>query len=83
MHTIRRIARIIILGLAGTIGLFVLLVLPDLLRLIVALMPLWLRIWWVEALASVFLMTYVITRRFKVSEPAAGRVAKLRGASWP
>ena len=40
-------------------------------------MPLWLRIWWVEALASVFLMTYVITRRFKVSEPAAGRVAKL------
>ena len=77
MHTIRRIAEIIVLGLVGTIGLFVLLVLPDLLRLIVALMPLWLRIWWVEALASVFLMTYVITRRFKVSEPAAGRVAKL------
>jgi hypothetical protein len=73
----RRIAGIIVLGLAGTIGLFVLLVLPDLLRLIVALIPLRLRVWWVEALTSVFLMTYVVTRRFVVAELAAGRVAKL------
>jgi hypothetical protein len=73
----RRIAGILVLGLVGTIGLVVLLVLPDLLRLIVALMPLPLRVWWVEALASVFLMTYVISRRLLVAEPGAGRVAKL------
>ncbi len=77
IHAIVRIARIILLGLAGTIGVFVLLILPDLLRLIVGLIPLRLRVWWVEELALVFLITYVIARRFIVAEPGAGRVANL------
>jgi hypothetical protein len=73
----RRIARILVLGLVGTMGLFVLLVLPDVLRLIVALIPLWLNVWWVEALATVFLMAYVFTRRFVAAEPGARRATKL------
>jgi hypothetical protein len=76
-HAAGRIARIILLGLVGTIGGIVLLLFPDLLRLIVGSLPLKLRVWGVEAWAFAFLMTYAITGWLAVAEPGAGRVAPL------
>jgi len=66
-HTAWRIARMILLGLAGTIGGVVLLLLPDLYRLVVGLIPLRLRVWWVEGWALVLVLIYVITQRLSGS----------------
>jgi hypothetical protein len=76
-HAAWRTARIIGLGLAGTIAAIVLLLLPDLLRLIAALIPPRLRAWWVEAGALGLLVADAITRRSAAARPRAGRVAKL------
>jgi hypothetical protein len=77
-HAPGRIARIIRLGLAGTIGVIVLLLLPDLLRLFgEAIIPPRLRAWWVEAAAIALLATPAIARRFIGDEPGMGRVSKL------
>jgi hypothetical protein len=72
-----RIARIIIIGLVGTIGVVVLLLVPDLFRLIHGLMPYWLRLWWVEVSTFILLVVYFTIRWFAETEARAGRVATL------
>jgi hypothetical protein len=72
-----RIARIVMVGLVGTIGLVVLLLAPDMIRLILGLTPYWLRLWWVEALTFILLVMYFTIRWFAETEVRAERVAKL------
>ena len=81
-HAVGRIAWVILVSLAGTIGAVVLLLFPDLCRLIARIIPRQFFVWWVEGLALVLLMTHAIARRFVVAAPGAGAPRNWPDAHW-
>ncbi len=83
-HVAWHIVRLVLLGLAGTILLFAILVLPPLYQLVISLIPQRILLWWVEEWSLVLLLLYVITRRSLAARPEAGRFAKQArlGLAW-
>jgi hypothetical protein len=76
----RRILRVPVFGLVGTLCLFVLLVLDELVRIL----PWTIRAHWVEELAIFCLMVYAIARRIAVTGPEGSRSTRraTTGLNW-